>query len=247
MKRAIVVLAIGAAAVAHCTSNTTPDAGVDGAAIDASLACGPVDVSSFKPDLMTAPHAPHLGKCTSQQIDDYAQCQGAKNTDLCGQFKAGQPAADCGACIETQQGAPEWGVIVFSGSTALFNIEGCVDDALGQVSSEVHTPDAGAGSCGDELHASYGCQETACSACTNGDFTICDSQVLFAGDDASAPGECKVWDDAVNDPSGPCAPLFSPTPPADVASCFPDASLASDTTKQEVDWLTRIVTYMCGS
>jgi hypothetical protein len=246
VKRPFVFVAIVGATIVQCTSSSPSDAGLD-AETDAALACGPIDASVFVPDTMPPPHPPHLGKCTPQQVSDYAQCQGAKVTDLCGQFKPGQPAADCGACIETQHDAPEWGVVVFSGSTALFNIEGCVDDALGQVALEVPI-DAGptGGSCGDRLHWSYACQEAACNTCTGGDFTRCDSEVLSAGDDASPPGLCKPYDDLVSDPSSPCAPLFATPPPSDVANCFPDASI-TDAGPQLVDWLTRIATYMCGT
>ncbi len=239
MRRAISLAAATAIAVA-CGGSGGADAGADAAA-DAALACAPSDAGSTSG--LTPPHPAHLGKCSAQQILDYAQCQGAQQTSLCPQFASGQPAADCGTCIESQLNSPTWGVIVFTGSTATFNIEGCVDDALGEVALE--RANGGGGSCGDLLHDSYTCQESACSACSGTEFEACDNATLFAGDDASTPGACHALDVAASS-STQCAPLFSATPPSDVTQCFPDASLNGDPTKQEVDWLQRIVTYMCG-
>ena len=238
MKHALFTAVFGAL-VLCCNGGGGDDAGADGASADAGLVCAPSDAGTTS-TTMTPPHPPHENKCTAQQIHDYAQCQGNQATDLCSQFGAGQPGADCGACIESQINAPTWGVVVFNGSTAVFNVEGCVDDALGQVSLEL--ANQGPGSCGDLLHASYGCQESACSACTGTDFDSCDRQVLFAGDDASAAGVCAAANETVLT-SSLCAPLFS-ADGGDFTACFPDASLTS--TNQQVDWLSRIVTYMCG-
>ncbi len=238
--RAIVAVVVPIAVVAvtsRCgTSASTPDANVFGdVQLDSPLACAS-DVSSFKAENMGTPHAPHLNQCTLQQIADYAQCQGAKDTTKCPQFGAGKPSAACGTCIESQHNGPDggtgtWGVIVFNGSSGSFNIAGCVDDALGQVAAEPT-------SCGQALYASYTCQEAACSACVGSDYTDCDNAILLSG--------CAGEEATVNNPSGPCTSLFSDALAGDLASCFPDSTLASDATKQEVDWLTRIITYMCG-
>jgi hypothetical protein len=249
--RAVVVAFVAAAVTASCSPASTTDAGAADAATDATLPCGgPVDVSDYVPEQMTPPHPPHLGKCSPTQVEDYAECQGAKVTSLCGQFAPGQPGYDCGTCVESQKYAPDggpaesWGVVVFNGSSAAFNVEGCVDDALGQVATE--KANGGPGSCGDALHASYGCQDVACASCTDSvvDFDQCTSLSQRPGDDASAPGGCKPYDDAVQE-AGPCASVTGDAVPADVQACFPDASLSDPA--REVDWLKRIVQYMCGS
>lgn len=210
--------------------------GSDAVAQDGGV-CGPVDVSGFKPAVLTPPNAPHSNKCTTQQVSDYAQCQGAKMSVFCTEFADGKPGATCRQCIETQTVDPRWGVIVFAGSGAgTFNVEGCVDDALSQVSQE--KANSGAGSCGDVLFASYGCQQAACSACRDEAFSTCATDATQGG--------CKSYNALFESPTGPCATLLGDAAPADANNCFPDASI-SDATLQEVDWLTRIVGYMCGS
>jgi hypothetical protein len=205
------------------------------AAADVPQVCGPLDVSGYQPGTLTPPNAPHAYKCTAQQTSDYAQCQGAKVTALCKQFADGQPGQACRQCIETQTTDSRWGVIVFSGSMGRPNVEGCVDDALSQTSKE--KANGGAGSCGDLLFASYGCQEAACAMCTGDAANACVSSALA--------GACKSFDQPVEATTGPCAVLLSDAPPADVGACFPDTAI-TDPTQQEVDWLTRIVGYMCG-
>ncbi len=233
MRRLALILAL-----AGCTPSAVVDGGVDGSAdvtFDGPLACA-ADASTpnlddaGNIDTIQPTHAPHQNACTSQQIADYAQCQGAKATSLCTQFKAGQPGEACGACIETQKLDPEWGVIVFSGqSSAFFNVEGCVNVALGQNGQ----PD----SCGQELHNLYSCQETVCSSCTGVDFSNCELETL---QDA-----CVSYDQTVFSPTGLCSALTGDAAPADATNCFPDSSI-SDPTQQEIDWLTRIVGYLCG-
>jgi hypothetical protein len=234
-------------AAAACSSDDSvgtdggPDATYDVApgkdvVVGDAQACGPVDVSGYQATPLTPPNPPHQNKCTTQQVSDYAQCQGAGVTSLCQQFADGQPGQTCRQCIETQTTDPRWGVIVFSGSNkGVFNIEGCVDDALDQVTDE--KANGGTGSCGDLLFASYGCQQAACGACTGTDFDACTS--------AAVAGGCKPYDTPVESDTGPCAALLGDAAPGDSASCFPDPTI-TDTTQQEVDWLNRIVGYMCG-
>ena len=147
------------------------------------------------------------------------------------------PGQACRDCVETQSTDSRWGVLVFSGtSTGVFNIEGCVDDALDEVAEE--KANAGTGSCGDLLHASYGCQNFACAACVgNADDDTCVQTALHGG--------CKSYDTPIESSSGPCAPLLADVVAADVLDCFPDPQIAGQT-QQEVDWLTRMVGYMCG-
>lgn len=235
--------------VACSEGPTTGDASTDGgkkpdvsagdalADADIDASCGPLDVTSFQPTTMMPPNAPHAGKCTTQQVSDYAQCQGAKQTALCQQFADGQSGQSCRMCVETQTTDPKWGVIVFEGAgNGVFNTEGCVDDALADTTLE--KSNGGAGSCGDLLHASYGCQDAACGSCAGGDFSTCTTSALASG--------CKAYGTAVESTTGPCAAILGDAAPSAVLACFPDDTI-TDPTQQEVDWLTRMVGYMCGS
>ncbi len=248
LKLFLLVLFAGAAACSS-SDDSSGDASLDApkksdvyfgdatADVDLDAACGPVSVSSFQPTTMMPPNPPHAGACTTQQTSDYAECQGAKQTTLCQQFADGQSGQTCRMCIETQTTDPKWGVIVFAGSgDGVFNIEGCVDDALSETALE--KSNSGAGSCGDLLHASYGCQEAACSACTGDDANTCSNEARTGG--------CAAYDTAVESPTGPCAALLGDAAPANVSDCYPDSTI-TDPTQQEVDWITRMVGYMCGS
>ncbi len=212
--RALLIPTI-AVGLAHCSAQHDDvdggtDARFDGfadvsqdATGDALQACGPVDVSSYQPPPLTPPNAPHANKCTTQQISDYAQCQGAKVTSYCGEFADGQPGQTCRECIETQSTAMRWGVIVFTGNTGSFNIEGCVDDALSQVSQEKQN--GGNGSCGDALFASYGCQDAACAACKGDALDTCATAALQSG--------CKTYDAVVESKTGPCSVMLGDAAP----------------------------------
>jgi hypothetical protein len=226
--------------LAACPSTSSNDAGTDAATTpDGPLACQPdggppMDAGDAGPiQDMEATHPPHQNACNMQQIADYAQCQGAKHTELCAEFKAGGTAEACGQCIETpfavDAGAAVWGVIVFNQQTAFMNVEGCVNDALGTFE------------CGNALHHLYQCQEIVCSGCTGSDFPSCELESV------ADPTYCKPYAEIVNDPSGPCAAINDPDASlsGDVTNCFPNTSIG-DPTNQQVDWLTRIVTYMCG-
>lgn len=202
---------------------------------DAPSVCGPLDVTNYEPELMHPPNPAHAGACTSQQASDYAACQGG-DTSKCTQFGSGQPAQACGACIETQKTDVKWGVVVFENSVGTINVEGCIDDALSQVPYE--KSNAGPGSCGDLLHASYGCQDQACGACTGGAFTTCDEDTVTGG--------CSSYDHAVESSTGECKALLGDAAPPAVASCEPDLSI-KDPTSQRADFLTRIAKYMCGN
>jgi hypothetical protein len=207
------------------------------AGVDAPGVCGPVDVTGFQPTPLVPPNPPHQDKCTSQETSDYAQCQGAKVTSLCKQFADGQPGQTCRQCIETQSTDQRWGVIVFQGTTSgTVNIEGCVDDALGQTTKEKEE-DGGTGSCGDLLHASYGCQDQACMACSGDAAETCLDEAVSGG--------CKSYDQAVESTTGVCGALESDAAPPSVSACFANDTI-TDPTQRDVDWLTRIVGYMCG-
>jgi hypothetical protein len=243
----IVPLGLIALAASRCTSAQAgpPDSGFSDASFDVAplfdaspsdaATCGPADVSGYQPPALTPPNPPHQNKCSTQQIDDYAQCQGADDQALCKQFADGQSGQTCRECIETQSTDPRWGVIVFTGSNGVYDIAGCVDDALGEVSDEKAS--GGTGSCGDLLFASFGCQLAACGACKGSAFDTCASDVVDSA--------CQAFDMPVESSSGPCADLFGDAAPSDASSCFPDGSI-TDPIQHQVDWLQRIVGYMCG-
>ncbi len=238
--------------LAACPSSGASDGGTD-AALDAPLACqadaGPSldagDAADAGEILDIAPtHPPFQNACSVQQIADYAQCQGAKNTDLCKQFTAGETGEACGKCIETpfaiDGGTAVWGVIVFNGSTAFMNVEGCVNDALGTTE------------CGNAMYHLYQCEELVCGGCTGSDFGNCELE------SAMDSNYCRSFADVVNPceyaaadagcvQTGPCAPILADAGiPCPASNCFPNTSI-TDTTAQQVEWLQRIVTYMCGA
>jgi hypothetical protein len=178
-----------------------------------------------------ATHPPHQAACTQQQIDDYAHCQAEKNQTLCTQFKPGGTAEACGKCIETPS-TDTWGVIVFSGSTASMNVEGCVNVALGTFD------------CGNALHQLYQCEEIVCSGCTGSDFQLCELESVNSA--AGPPVFCAPYAAVVDDPSGPCAAINGDAGiPCEAQNCFPSTA-CTDSTAQQIDWLERIVGYMCG-
>ncbi len=189
----------------------------------------------YNPDMMHPPNPANAGKCTMQQAMDYAACEGGQ-TAKCSEFGVGQPAQDCGECIETQYTDKTWGVVVFQNSIGTINREGCVDDALSEVSEE-HAS-GGKGSCGDLLYASYGCQDVVCGTCVGDDLTTCDETAIET--------QCEGYDKAVENTSGPCAELFGDAAPPASTSCFPNTSI-TDLASQQTDYLTRIVQYMCGT
>jgi hypothetical protein len=241
-RRALFVLALVACGGAD---KYAPDAAADAradvtheedASSDSPSVCGPVDVTGYQPKTFVPPNPPHQNKCTSKEVADYAQCEGAGVTSLCSQFADGQSGQACRQCIETQASDARWGVIVFEGNSAgLINVEGCVDDALAQTSKEKEN--GGTGSCGDFLFASYGCQDAACSACQDAAFDTCVESAIAGG--------CKSYDQAVSSVTGPCGVLLSDAAPPSANACFADPSIV-DPTQREVDWLTRIASFMCG-
>jgi hypothetical protein len=226
-------------------ANGVPDEGiVDATAEAAPTTCQPADASAYMPGTMHPPNPPHAGKCTTAQAADYAACQGG-DTSKCMEFGTGQPAQSCGACIETQFTDPTWGVVVFNNSVGVVNVEGCVDDALSQVSDE--QANGGKDSCGDLLYASYNCQDAVCGTCVGDDFTSCEATAITT--------QCASYDKAVEVSSSPCHELFTcvsgncvlsdGAPPA-ALNCYPDFTIA-DPVAQRADFYTRIVEYMCGS
>jgi hypothetical protein len=211
-----------------------------------ALSCGPADASSFSPDAggaMKPPKPAHANVCTSTQITDYANCQGQQDPNSCNSFQSdiGPPGVAntaCGQCIESQASDPSWGVIIFDNTmmSSNVNIGGCVDDAIGQ-----SVVDGGPVTCGQLLYQSYGCQNAVCSGCAADDFNACDILAV--------EGICAPYD-ALVEHGGPCSQLTGDEIGGDVTNCFPNPTCcnsASPTPEQvEADWLTRIITFMCG-
>jgi hypothetical protein len=242
VQRILVCLALAAAA---CTASTGTDGGADASfdvgAFDVMsepdvLACGPTAVNGYQPAPLTPTNPPNAGACTEQQASDYAECNVASDTVLCAQSGSGMPGQACRACIETPSTASTWGVVVLTGQSRVYNTEGCVDDALAEVSME--KANGGSGSCGDLLFALYGCETYACTACTGADHDTCTGSSISA---------CMAYNAPVASTSGPCSALLTPdAAPPSVQSCFPNPNIA-DPTAQEVDWVTRMVGFMCGA
>lgn len=229
---------------AQCSAvdiQSVPDGGADASGDvaappdhDGGMACGPLAVTNFVPPEMHPPNAPYAGLCTAQQASDFAACEGG-DTTKCTQFGPNQDGQACGACIVTHATDPTWGAVVFDGSLAMVNVPGCVDDALGQVSSEKAA--GGNGSCGDLLHGWYACDDAACSACSGDDLTTC-----LASADATS---CAKLATAAQADTGPCSALLGDAAPPAALACFPDPSI-TDPAAQRADFLTRMAMYVCG-
>lgn len=145
------------------------------------------------------------------------------------------PGQVCRECIETPITASTWGVVVLTGQSRVYNTEGCIDDALAEVSMEKAS--GGSGSCGNLLFALYGCEAYACTACTGAAHDACMGASISA---------CMAYNAPALSMSGPCSALLAPAAaPPSVQSCFPNPTIA-DPTAQEVDWVTRMVGFMCG-
>ena len=192
------------------------DGGKDAANIadggcSSGLACELCNVSGYTPVAQSAPKVMQYA-CTSQQIQDFTTaCVGPNATSTtCNAWQTAQSdAGNCLGCIFTLQTAAAWGPLVCTNVSCSFNTAGCVDLELGQVSQEKQA--GGAGSCGDLIDASYGCQDYACGTCTttSSDFTQCTQ--------SATANECKPYVDAVTN-GAPCAALNGDAGPA---QCFP--------------------------
>jgi hypothetical protein len=105
--------------------------------------------------------------------------------------------------------------------------------------------------CGNSMHHLYQCEELVCGGCTGGDFGNCELEssmdLNYCRSFADAVSPCEFFaPDAGCVPTGPCAPILGGAGiPCPASSCFPDTSI-TDPTQQQVEWLQRIVTYMCG-
>lgn len=185
---AIVLGCIGSMIVGGCSSPKVMDeAGVVDGSAEASFDAGkkdadassgpmcpmPLDVTNFMPEMLPPPTGKHQNKCTQLMLDTYHKCVLAPmDMTACATVKAAAMMDPWKSCIDCLQGSqitdPQWGPVYFGvygdPMKGRFNNEGCLNLALNQ---------SGPTSCGQLLHAAYGCQ---LAACAGPDGTYCDSQ-----------------------------------------------------------------------
>lgn len=194
------------------------------AACGSGLACEVCDVSGFSSSVMAEPIGPMSGDCTDQDISDFdTACIATSATQSsCSAWEQSASKA-CVGCLLTQDTAAKWGALVCNSSGCNFNVQGCVDLALGTVSQEKQA--GGSGSCGDAINASYGCQEYACSTCSTTDFSNCANSAVA--------NECASYVAPVESTTGVCANLNNST---QAQACF----------VQDEQSEIALATYMCG-
>ena len=204
--------------------------GLFSAAKDARAACGSglsceiCNVSGFTPSTMAAPIGPTSTDCTDQDIADFdTACLATSATQQTCSTWESSASKSCLGCLVTQDTAAKWGFLVCTSTGCQLNVQGCVDEALGTVSDEKQA--GGAGSCGDLINASYGCQEYACSTCSTTDFTNCANSAVA--------NECASYVAPVESTTGACANLNNST---QAQACF----------AQDEQSEVAMATYMCG-
>lgn len=194
------------------------------AACGSGLACEMCNVSGYSPTVMGAPIGPTSGDCTAQDISDFdTACIASSATQTTCSAWEGTASKACLGCLVTQQTAAKWGALVCTSTGCNFNVQGCVDLALGTVSQEQQA--GGSGSCGDAINASYGCQEYACGTCATTDFSNCANSAVA--------NECASYVAPVQSTTGVCANLQSNQ---QASACF--------VTDEQSE--VALATYMCG-
>ena len=194
------------------------------AACQSGLACEVCDVSGFSPTQMAAPIGPTSGDCTDQDISDFdTACLATSATQQSCSAWESSASKSCLGCLLTQDTASKWGALVCTTTGCNFNVQGCVDLALGSVSQEKQA--GGSGSCGDAINASYGCQEYACDTCSSTDFANCANSAVA--------NECASYVAPVESTTGVCANLQNNT---QAMACF----------VQDEQSEVALATYMCG-
>jgi len=194
------------------------------AACASGLSCEMCNVSGYTPALMAAPIGPTSGDCTDQDVQDFdVACLATSATQAtCSQWES-NASPSCLACLVSQDTASKWGFLVCDSTGCQLNVPGCVDVALGTIAQEKQA--GGAGSCGDAINASYGCQSYACNTCTGNDFTTCANSAVA--------NECASYDAPVESTTGPCMNLQNST---QAQTCF----------AQDEQSEVAMATYMCG-
>jgi len=202
------------------------DTGTDAQACGSGLSCEICD-GSFTATQMTAPFQ-KSGACTQNDISAFVTACGSTETSTsCDDWQTAEVDAgpSCLDCVFSLQNGPKWGVYVCDDNTGacFFNTPGCLDVALATVAQEKQA--GGAGSCGDAINASYGCQNYACNTCTSTDFTTCVNSAVA--------NECASYDAPVESTTGPCMNLQGST---QAQTCF----------AQDEQSEVAMATYMCG-
>jgi hypothetical protein len=198
------------------------DAG--GCEAGSGLSCEQCDTSGYTPVEMQMPIGPMAAMCTDADISAFVTACGVTGTQTtCGAWEA-SASKTCSGCLLTAQSASTWGPLV-CGTTmhCAYNSGGCIDLALGQVTEEVSQ--GGAGSCGDAVNASFGCQDYACDTCSTTDFATCAT--------SAETNECEAYTAAQTSTTGPCGAIDGG---AIETACFP----------QDDSDITTMVTFMCG-
>jgi len=194
------------------------------AACGSGLSCEMCNVSGFTPSTMAAPIGPTSTDCTDQDIADFdTACLATSATQQTCSTWESSASKSCLGCLVTQDTASSWGFLHCSSTGCQLNVQGCVDEALGQVSQEKQA--GGSGSCGDLINASYGCQEYACSTCSTTDFANCANSAVA--------NECASYVAPVESTTGACSTLNNNT---QAQTCF----------AQDEQTEIAMATYMCG-
>jgi hypothetical protein len=207
------------------------------AACTSGLSCEVCDVTGFSVSPQAKPIGPKSGACTTAQLTsfDTACVATAATQATCSTWE--QANTTCSACIVTNQTAAAWGPLVCTSAGCSINVPGCLDLALGQVSTENGTN----GSCGDLLNANYECQDYACDACNVAADGGTDPASFQTCDNAALQAECKSYSDAFDNGSQ-CSSLQGDTLPTSVQVCFA-SDPNSGFSEQEV---VNISAYFCG-
>jgi hypothetical protein len=193
------------------------------------LACEQCDVTGFVPSPMALP-LKEIGACSQPQITDFVTaCVSAQATaQTCSAWESAADGGACVACLMTQTSASTWGPLVCTSSQCTFNVGGCVDLVLHLTSQE--TSQGGAGSCGDLLTASYGCQDYACGTCTStSDFGTCAQ--------SATANECAGYVAQTGSLTGPCGTLDGDGGTLAQTDCF----------AQDSSSIGKLVNVFCGS
>jgi len=223
-----------------------PDAGADAradvayekdASSDSPSVCGPVDVTGYQPKTFVPPNPPHQNKCTTKEVADYAQCQGAGVTSLCSQFADGSRARRAGNASRRKRGDVRWGVIVFAGNSHRVDQHRRLRRRRARRRRRKKKKTAARARAAITSLPRTAAKTPRAARARTQRSTHCAQSAIVGG--------CKSYDQAVTSPTGPCSVLLSDAAPPSVKACFADPSIA-DPTQREVDWLTRIAAFMCG-
>jgi hypothetical protein len=208
-----------------------PDGGGDGSIqCQSGLSCEQCDVTSYTPPGQPTPIGPHSGACNSTQITDFmTKCLSNTTATVadCQAWEQDTTNTTCDSCLVTSTTAANGGALLcVQGVGCSFNIPGCVDLALGQVSLENSSSN---GSCGDYISAWYNCDDYACLSCeqgADGGFDSVSADACFTSADAN---ECASYKAAVQSAAN-C------NVEADVSTCFPADSNAGFTDTELVNF-----------